>query len=151
MRLYIAGGSDERLTVVRPFIDRMIDCGVTITHDWTRCEGYDREHTDEERRTWALADAKGVESSDLVWIIVPDAKSEGAATEIGIARGRRIQFIASGTRARGNIFVLLAASIFDTHDAAFGAIVEVHEKEVAQAKELRQYRASLRARRTEST
>jgi len=151
MRLYIAGGSDERLTVVRPYIDRMIAHGVTITHDWTRCEGYDREHTDDERRAWALADEKGVESADLVWIIVPDAKSEGSATEIGIARGRRIQFIASGARARGNIFVLLAASIFDAHESAFRAIVDVHEKEVAQMKELRQYRAALRLRRTEST
>ncbi len=151
MRLYIAGGSDERLTVVRHFVDRVIACGVTITHDWTRCESYDRACADEDMRACAIADAKGVESADLVWIIVPSNKSEGSATEIGIACGRKIPFIASGPRARGNIFALLAVRIFDMHEQAFDWILAAQRADDDRVKELREYRATLRQRRTEST
>jgi nucleoside 2-deoxyribosyltransferase len=125
VRIYVAGGSDERIEVARHAIDMLIKNGFTVTHDWTRCEGYDRIHTDDERRAWAGLDVEGVRSADVVWAMAPAEKSEGTATEIGIALALGKLLIVSGPRARGNIFATLAAQIHETHDRAFRAIVDL--------------------------
>jgi nucleoside 2-deoxyribosyltransferase len=131
MKLYIAGGSSERLTIVRPYVDRAIAAGLTITHDWTRCEGYDRASTYQERRAWAEDDLGGVRRADVVWIIVQAERSEGAGVELGAALilGRRV--VVSGPRAEemGRIFDLLAAEAWPTHKAAFESVAARARKE----------------------
>ncbi len=125
MRVYVAGGSDERIEVARRAIDLLTARGFTVTHDWTRCEGYDREHSEEERSAWARLDVEGVKSADVVWLMAPSVKSEGAATEIGIAIGRGVPFVISGPRARGNIFSMLATMIFDNHVEALASFESI--------------------------
>jgi len=124
MQLYIAGGSDERLTVVRPLITEAKDCGLIVTYDWTRSPGYDRPLTPAEVKEQALLDLQGVANADLVWYVAPEAKSEGSAVELGAALIRGKPVIASGPHAlrESRIFALLAHRIFATHDAAFRAI-----------------------------
>ena len=121
-RLYIAGGSAER-GLVSSLMTAAIFAGHDITHDWTRCEGYDRESNEGERALWAQADLAGVRAADVVWVIAPEARSEGSACELGyaLALGKRI--VVSGPRARdaGRIFYLLT-EVYDDHDAALRAI-----------------------------
>lgn len=119
MRIYVAGGSDERLTVVRPYIDRLIAIGHFVTHDWTRCEGYDVAPTDAQLAGHALADLIGVDLADVFWLIAPAEKSEGAGSELGAAllAGKRV--IVSGPSAYRNIFARLASEIHETHEGAF--------------------------------
>jgi len=123
LRIYVAGGSDERLSVVRPMIERLGESGFVVTHDWTRCEGYDRKYTDDELRQWARLDADGVASADVVWVMTPVMRSEGAGTELGMAIVPGKHVIVSGPHARRNIFAMLATSIVNTHEEAFAEIV----------------------------
>jgi hypothetical protein len=121
MRIYVAGGSDERLTVVRPYVDRLIAIGHVITHDWTRCEGYERPHPARDRIRWASQDLTGVSMADVVWLIVPEAKSEGSHAELGAALALRKRVIVSGRKVKawGRIFTRLAHETYETHEGAF--------------------------------
>ena len=123
LRVYVAGNSAERLTVARWAIESLRGAGVTITHDWTSCEGYDRKSTSAERRAWAQSDIDGVKSADIVWVLMAEGKSEGASVELGaaLALGKRV--IVSGPHARADqrIFALLAR-IVDSHAEALAII-----------------------------
>lgn len=125
MRVYVAGGSSERLTVVRPFIDRLLAAGVTVTHDWTRCEGYDQAPIDAQLRGYAQRDLVGVSAADVFWLIAPEDKSEGSASELGAALilGKRVLVSGPMAMALGRIFTLLASEIHRMHETAFEAIV----------------------------
>jgi hypothetical protein len=121
VKIYVAGGSDERLTVVRPYIDRLIAIGHVITHDWTRCEGYERRPLEHEYSEWAAADLIGVEIADVFWLLACESKSEGSHAELGAALVLDKRVIVSGPKARawGRIFTRLASEIHDSHEAAF--------------------------------
>lgn len=121
MKVYVAGGSDERDTVAQPMIDRLRAAGVEITHDWTRCEGYERDSATAERAEWARQDLEGVRAADIVWMMVPAERSTGASAEFGAALALRKRVIVSGPQARGSIFFLLAEH-FRTHEEAFTEI-----------------------------
>ena len=124
MRIYIAGGSTERLTVVRPMIERVKAAGHTITHDWTQDPGYDldRPLTKEERRDTTERDVNGVDKADVFWLMVPAQKSEGAAFELGYAQAWAHAYgkdvIVSGARASANLFTALADRVFWNHEEA---------------------------------
>lgn len=129
MRVYVAGGSDEREAVVKPLIGMLVTSGVTITHDWTVCEGYERDSTVHERECWAMQDLGGVQSAHLVWVVMPKSKSEGCHVEMGAALALGKLVIVSGPHARAasRIFALLA-EIHDTHASAYERIVRIHRK-----------------------
>lgn len=132
--LYIAGGSSERLTVGRPWIDRAIAEGARITFDWSRASGYDDAHpTEDTLRENAAKDVHAVMDAGVFWLLAPAELSEGAATELGIAIAfaiamrlagveRRMRIVVSGPHARGNLFALLADEIHDTHEQAWEAV-----------------------------
>ena len=124
-RIYVAGGSGERLTVVQPMIRRLQAEGARITHDWTLCPGFDYDGTPAELAGWAREDLEGVRNADLVWVMVPEDKSEGAHAELGAAIILGKTVFASGPHCYSarRIFPLLASRVFATHDAAFRAIV----------------------------
>lgn len=131
MRVYVAGGSSER-GIVAQWIATLERYGIEVTHDWTRCEGYDRargedgeiDASDEEVKRWAEADAEGVESADVVWYLAPEALSEGSHFELGLACGQGKRVIASGPWAdhRRRIFLALVAC-YPTHEQACEAIL----------------------------
>lgn len=124
-KVFVSGGTSERLTVVRPYVDGLIRRGFEITHDWTRCPLYDRESTEDERREQARRDLNGVRAADLVWLMMPEAKSEGAHVELGASLILCKPTVVSGPRARahGNLFSLLASEIWDNHRAGFDAVL----------------------------
>lgn len=123
-RVYVCGGSDERLTIVQPIIDALKNHGVDITHDWTRCEGYDRPSSIAERRVWAKEDLAGVQFADIVWGLAPAEKSEGFSVELGAAIVQEKIVIVSGQHAAwdSRIFALLAVQ-FPRHSDAFDAVL----------------------------
>lgn len=128
--LYIAGGSSERLEVVRPLVDSVVAAGVRLEHDWTRCEGFDlgRAPTNDELRRYALDDAYAAMRASVFWLVVPRHKSEGAATEFGmaIATGRP-RIVVSGEVGARNIFALFARpdDIFAMHEAALAHVLAI--------------------------
>jgi hypothetical protein len=120
VRIYVAGGSSERM-LVRSYIDRLIAIGHVVTHDWTRCEGYERRPLEHEFSEWAAADLRGVALADVLWLLAPEGKSEGSHAELGAALILQKRVIVSGPKAKawGRIFTRLASGIYDTHEAAF--------------------------------
>lgn len=122
--VYVAGGSEERLTVVRPMIEALAEHGIHVTYDWTRSPGYDRPLTPAEVRNQARLDLEGVRAAGLVWIMAPEGKSEGCATELGAALALGKMVFLSGPHAlrESRIFATLGSRIFATHAAAFRAI-----------------------------
>jgi hypothetical protein len=86
-KIYIAGGSTERLTVVKSWMDqvRAYSTKFKITHDWTTDPGYDAPSKDQGYES-ALKDLReGIDPADVVWLIVPEKPSEGQAVELGYA------------------------------------------------------------------
>lgn len=126
-RVYLAGGSSERLTVCRPLIDRLTAAGVPIAYDWTRDPGW--SHPGGEIFADACADAArrdidAVRACEILWYVAPESASEGSAAELGAALALRRVVVVSGPHAlaRGRIFPLLAGHVFATHAEAFEAV-----------------------------
>jgi hypothetical protein len=134
--LYIAGGSSERLTVVRPLIDACLAAGVSITLDWTRLPEWDdpQQQTHEFYRMRARQDLDALARAQLFWLVVPEQKSEGSAAELGYALafeelGHDIIISGTtGTIGARNIFVLLADRIFTEHKEALAFVISVWGK-----------------------
>ena len=121
--VYVAGGSAERFSV-REWIDKLGGHGVSVTHDWTRCEGYDRQSTEMERTAWAAQDISAITRATIVWMIVPEGLSEGAFFEAGFATALRKRVIFSGPCARKTSRVFcLTGEVYNDHGAAFAAIL----------------------------
>lgn len=123
MKVYVAGGSSER-GMVRGWIERLRAEGIEITHDWTDDPGYGRGCGREVGRhfgdLWlqvsvicgpgglcssctsprriAQTDRDAIDAADVVWILMPAQKSEGAAWEFGYAVGKSKHTIVSGER-----------------------------------------------------
>jgi hypothetical protein len=120
LRVYVAGGAAERLTVARPWIRRLQEAGVEVTHDWTG-EAAWNDGTPEAR---AAADLDGVRRCDVLWLLCPAGKSEGSACELGAAllAGKRV--VASGPwDALGRIFPGLAGVRCGMHEEGFAAVL----------------------------
>lgn len=124
LSVYVAGGSAERLTVVRPLLNALRAAGLTITHDWTACEGYERPSSDLERAAWARADLDGVKRANVVWYVAPQNPSEGSHAELGAAIVLRKRLIVSGPHAsrESRLFALLGER-YDTHEEALAELV----------------------------
>jgi hypothetical protein len=125
--IYVAGGSDERLTVVRPIIDTLTHHGIHVVYDWTRSPGYDRLLSLNEIGEQAQLDLEAVRVAEIVWVVSPDSKSEGASVELGAALVMRKTVFISGPYAlrESRIFHLLATRIFMTHDAALREVLRL--------------------------
>ncbi len=115
--IYVAGGSSERLTVIRPILAALTAAGWTVTYDWTQSPGYDRQMSAHECAEQAELDLAAVAAADVVWVVVPEGKSEGAAVEFGTARALRKHTIVSGARP-DQIFYMLADIACETHALA---------------------------------
>ncbi len=124
LRVYVAGGAAERLTVVRPWIRRLQAEGVCITHDWTTDPGWDcAAPSRADLDAAAAADLEGVRRAGVLWYLAPLAKSEGAAAELGaaLALGKRV-VVSGGWAEIGRIFPGLAGVRCGTHEDGFAAV-----------------------------
>jgi len=119
-RIYVAGGSSERLAV-RGWIERLTATGLyEVTHDWTRDPGYDEPRSlERDQRAAELDIVQGVRAANLVWYLVPDNMSEGASFELGYAHGRRKRVLLSGRNVGRSVFHARFTKRFLGHCEAF--------------------------------
>jgi len=106
-RVYLATGSTVRLTTARPWIERLQAHGISV-YDWTRDPGWDlgRPPTESELIEAATRDEDAIAACDLFWYIVPPEKSEGAASELMLAKCYGKPIVGSGEFGPRNIFAL---------------------------------------------
>ena len=125
LRVYLAGGAAERLTVCRPLILRLQAAGVEVTHDWTCDPGWDDPApTRAALEAAARADLAGVLACEVLWYVAPATKSEGSAAELGaaLALGRKV--VVSGPwEGMGRIFPGLAGVRVGTHEEGMVVVV----------------------------
>ena len=127
MRIYVAGAWSEQWTRARPVMDRLRAAGHSITYDWTVPEGtrLNVGLTLNQRRSYALSDLDGVLRADALLLLAPQAPSQGAWVELGVALGKPPKFgiFVSGTTPHC-IFAELANYTFGTDVEAVEAIVK---------------------------
>jgi len=122
-RIYVAGGSSERLAV-RGWIERLTATGLyEVTHDWTRSAGYDRPRSERDDDESATSDSQGVIRANVVWFLVPDDLSEGLHYEAGLARGLGKTTVASGRSIGRSVFHARWPWRFETHEEAYDWLV----------------------------
>jgi hypothetical protein len=127
-RVFLSSGSSQRLTVARPWIERLAATGIEA-YDWTRDSNWDlgRMPTEDELIQSAQRDEHAVQACDLFWYVVPDEKSEGAASELALARHLGKRIVISGPVGARNIFALLVPkeARYQAHEEAFAKIVSI--------------------------
>jgi hypothetical protein len=129
MKIYLAGASAE-IADIEAIIAKLKAAGHTITHDWTvdvRAAGNNASPDDDEVRVRAaLADLRGVVTSDLTWVRQPENASTGSWCELGAAAvmkeggfpvDKRPLLVVSGP-SRKCIFSDLADHRFTRHEDA---------------------------------
>ncbi len=131
-RVYLATGSSIRIHTARPWIDKLKSHGIFV-YDWTRDPNWDlgRMPTEAELVESATKDEDAIAACDLFWYIVPADKSEGAASELMLAKCYGKQIIGSGEFGPRNIFALRyirPEMRFSSEQRAFDAIRHVAEK-----------------------
>lgn len=109
--------------------------GWTITYDWTKEPLWDvkpsRELTPEEARECALRDADGVAGADVLWLMLPESKSEGAHFELGFFLGMlraapspaKGVVVSGDVASLGRIFPRLAHAQFENHANALEYLI----------------------------
>jgi len=112
MKIYIAGPWVHRhdMPAIAAKLER---AGHTITHRWWEFEGDENNLTKKFLFECALKDVHGVLSADVV-VVINSAKSEGKATEQGIAIAEEKPIIVIGKQGEHskNIFHYLALYSF---------------------------------------
>ena len=121
-----------RLTTARPWIERLQAHGISV-YDWTRDLGWDlgRPPMESELVEAATRDEDAIAACDLFWYIVPPEKSEGAASELMLAKCYCKPIIGSGDFGPRNIFALryIRPELrFSSEQKAFAFICEAVER-----------------------
>lgn len=120
LRVYVAGASAEPERV-RWAMDAVRDAGAAVTLDWLApIEAGVPANTglsDAERRQYARADLDAVVSSDVLWLLAPEAPSAGAWVELGHALRCHVVVIVSGPARKRSIFAALAVECDTDADA----------------------------------
>jgi hypothetical protein len=121
MRVYVAASS-KQLDRARMWMAALRAMGHTISHDWTasieeRGEANPPDATRDECWDWAIDDFAGIDTADVVWVLMPTTEGFGAAVELGYALALRKPVIVSGVWNR-SIFTAMAVC-YDRDDQAF--------------------------------
>jgi hypothetical protein len=147
MRVYVASSYADKEKLAMPWIKRLRESEITISHDWTVKTKETPDAPDSAfapgatneldlpldiQRELALEDLEGVITADVVWIVAPPTGGCGCWIELGYAMSLRNQtwslrhqtrvapsILISGPRR--TIFASLAEH-FDAHDDAFAYI-----------------------------
>lgn len=119
LRVYVAGGSSEAEECAE-LIAALRGAGIVVTYDWTPDVMRPGILTAEQAEAQAAADERGIRECEILWYVVPEAKSEGSAWEAGFARGIGRDVIASGPALSDHfrIFTRRASRVFASHAAA---------------------------------
>jgi nucleoside 2-deoxyribosyltransferase len=121
MRIYVAGSSDqlERVEDAMIALERK---GHTICHDWVTPvkqvgEANPPDASLYARLRWARDDLAGVDSAQVLWVLMPSKEGFGAGVELGYAIAKGIPIVVSGCHTR-SIFTAFATECFDRDDQA---------------------------------
>lgn len=128
--IYVASrGSEAGCARVRRVLDALAPHGFQSTLDWTigmlanfAAGRRDVDLTFEEKREYATKDAKAVRDARIV-VYLEDEKSEGSASEVGIALEAQKVVYASCAGVPRCLFVCLADKIFATDDELVAALI----------------------------
>lgn len=128
--IYVASrGSESGCARVRRVIDLLAPHGFRATFDWTidmlanfAAGRRDHDLSFEEKKAYAQKDAKAVREAQIV-IYLEDEKSEGSASEVGIAIGTDKMIYASCPGTPRCLFACLADRIFKTDDELVAALI----------------------------
>lgn len=132
----------KRVYIAAPWVDRdqvpaivivLESSGYTITHKWWVFEGEEEEVSWEFKQLCARLDVDGVRTADAV-LLLNSSKSEGKATEQGLALAYGIPIVVIGDKAkRCNIFQTLP--VFHWVNDLQSALVKLGELLNEQRKE----------------
>jgi hypothetical protein len=120
MRLYIAGSSSER-PLIATLIYLVQKAGYEVTFDWTRHSSFDVPPpgpSEEVLLEAARLDFEAVKVADVLWYVAPADKSEGSATELGMALAFGKRVVVSGQLGHARIFPRLGTKVFTKHEEA---------------------------------
>lgn len=136
MRIYVAASSNELLRAKR-VMKLLREAGHFVTHDWpAEVEAVGAANpagaSFDDRSHWAHADLRGIDDSEVFWLLMPDRDpSFGAGVEFGWAMGERrlriweedpgkedLRIVVSGPHER-SIFPALADAAYETDEQAF--------------------------------
>ena len=105
-------------------MDQLRAMGHEITHDWVAAiraaggEANPRDAAHLQRLAWSDEDIAGIETAELVWVLMPSRPSFGCGVEFGYALSLGGDVIVSGDW-RASVFTSQASERFDTHDEVF--------------------------------
>lgn len=121
MRVYVAGSSDQ-LDRVEAAMDALAEKGHVVVHDWCAAvrqvgEANPPDASLYARLRWARDDLAGVDSAQVLWVLMPSKEGFGAGVELGYAIAKGIPIVVSGTHSR-SIFTAFAVDCFDRDDQA---------------------------------
>jgi nucleoside 2-deoxyribosyltransferase len=121
VRVYVAGSS-EQLDRVEAAMSALEERGHSIAHDWvtpvrTVGEANPPYGSLYARLKWARDDLAGVDSAQVLWVLMPSKEGFGAGVELGYAIARGIPIVCSGSCSK-SIFTAFATLCTDRDDQA---------------------------------
>lgn len=138
MKVYVAASSNETERAEQ-WIDALRRAGVEVTSTWVEevkahGGGNPPGASTKERQQWARDDLYGVESADILWVLVPKDKSHGAFTELGYALRANKDVITSGPASPPSIFLDLTEQHKTDLEAYTSILVKVGVIDVRKAR-----------------
>ena len=125
-RVYVAASSKE-LERAENAIQALLDLGHSVAHDWPAMirrvgSANPADASPELNAQWANEDLAELESSEVLWLLMPAEGGFGAAVELGFALGKEdMHIVVSGPAVRRSIFTSLACAEYATDAEALEA------------------------------
>lgn len=118
LKIYVAGPWQDREDVVKPIAAKLVGAGYEVTSRWLEVPDVadDDPHRLEYLKEQAQHDLEDVVKADAL-VYVNSRKSEGKATELGVAIARLMPIVVIGG-LENNVFLHLGLANFPTIDEA---------------------------------
>jgi hypothetical protein len=130
IRVYLAASSKE-VDRAEYWTTRLSSKNILITSTWLDdaksiigCNS--PEHSHEDRLNAADECVAGVETADIIWVLMPIVGSMGAFWEFGYAHACQLATCISGAAQYNSVFSALAKYRFDTDQEAFDFITNTN-------------------------
>jgi len=118
MKLYIAGSSDELDRAAHWHAQAREIPGVEVMSTWPDNitevgEANPTDATDDQREAWAECCLAEVQTSDVLWLLMPqEGPGRGAFFELGVAVDQGLEIVVSGLDQHASIFTALAGESY---------------------------------------
>jgi hypothetical protein len=133
LRVYIAASSKE-VDRAEYWTTMLLTKNIQVTSTWledAKSIGCNRPDDSEETRMAAADDClAGVDTADLVWVMMPITGSMGAFWEFGYATACQLATCISGANQYASVFSVLAKYKFETDKDAFEFITSTNMEQL---------------------